>query len=255
MAKRKGYRKSSKCPEPFNTLIDIAGGIAMGAIASHMEKKYRYSSKGKINPYAVSALGIASGRMRSTEDILRTGAFLGAMGSFDVEADRSSIGRHYVPDDPILSRIKETKVNNNRYAWRMNCEDGSTYGVYPNDFETREEYNQALSHAKNEQEIEKEQEEKKEQQTKQKTEWESPFRNSPFLCCRVSRLDNGANEFFLTEDEGIKVGDIITVQTDSGVTQGVVIGVKRLSKMSKEELPDESMWIISQENEEDGREV
>ena len=39
MAKRKKSRKSSKCPEPLNTLIDIAGGIAMGAVASHMEKK------------------------------------------------------------------------------------------------------------------------------------------------------------------------------------------------------------------------
>ena len=150
MAKRKSsYRKSSKCPEPFNTLIDIAGSIAMGAVANHMEKKYHYSSKGKINPYAVSALGIASGRMRTTGDILRTGAYLGAMGSFDVEADRpSSIGRHYVPDDPILSQIKETKVNNNRYAWRMNCEDGSDYGVSPSDYETRDEYNQALRNVK-----------------------------------------------------------------------------------------------------------
>ena len=33
----------------------------------------------------------------------------------------------------------------NRYAWRLNCEDGSAYGIDPNDYETRDEYNEALS--------------------------------------------------------------------------------------------------------------
>ena len=74
MAKHKKYKRSSKCPEPFNTLIDIAGGIAMNAVANKMEQKYRYSKKG-------------AGGYRSTEDIVRTSVFLGAIGSFNVESD------------------------------------------------------------------------------------------------------------------------------------------------------------------------
>ena len=74
MARRNHKKNSKKCPEPLNTLIDIAGGLAMNAVADHMEKKYHYSKKGKINPYKVSAVGIASGRMKSTKDIVRTGA-------------------------------------------------------------------------------------------------------------------------------------------------------------------------------------
>lgn len=35
MAKRRKSRKSSKCPEPINTLLDIAGGVTMGIIADH----------------------------------------------------------------------------------------------------------------------------------------------------------------------------------------------------------------------------
>jgi hypothetical protein len=70
VTKRKRKRKSSKCPEPLNTMIDLAAGLTMGAVANHMEKKYHYTRKGKINLYAVSALGLASGRMKSTEDIL-----------------------------------------------------------------------------------------------------------------------------------------------------------------------------------------
>ena len=49
MAKRKRYKRSSKCPEPFNTLIDLAGGIAMNAIANKMERKYHYSKKDVFN--------------------------------------------------------------------------------------------------------------------------------------------------------------------------------------------------------------
>lgn len=143
MAKRKKHKQSSKCPEPLNTMIDLAGGITMGLIAGHMEKKHRYKARGKINPYEVSAFGLASGRMKSTEDILRTGAVLGALGSFDDDLPRS-----YVPDDPIFSDLEESKVKDNRYAWRLNCEDGSAYGIDPEDYETRDEYNEALAQEK-----------------------------------------------------------------------------------------------------------
>ena len=105
MAKRRKYKKSSKCPEPFNTLLDIAGGIAMNAIANKMEKKYHYSQKGKINPYKVSAFKIGTGGFNSTEDIVRTGAFLGTIGSFDAESD-TSYPKHKMinvtPEDPIF---------------------------------------------------------------------------------------------------------------------------------------------------------
>lgn len=141
-------KKSGKCPEPFNTLIDLAGGLTMGAIAKHMEKKYHYTKKGKINPYAASAFGIASGRMKTTEDILRVGGFLGAMGSFDVEADEPYTPNPYILDDPIFDEISEVKVNDNRYAWRLNCADGTPYGVDPQDYETRDEYNAAIQRVK-----------------------------------------------------------------------------------------------------------
>ena len=84
MAKRrKSSKKSSKCPEPFNTLIDIAAGLTMHAIADKMEKKHNYHKRGAPNPYRASAYGFTAGKMRTTEDILKLGAVMGAMGSFD----------------------------------------------------------------------------------------------------------------------------------------------------------------------------
>ncbi|MCD8324716.1 MAG: hypothetical protein LUC32_07205 [Clostridiales bacterium] len=132
-------KKSSKCPEPFNTMIDLAAGLTMAAIASSKEKKHNYSARGKINPYAASAIGMATGRIKNTEDIIRTGAILGAMGSFDNDD---------VCDDPLLSTGSFVHTNDNRYAWRLNCEDGSDYGIFPEDYETREEYNEALHNEK-----------------------------------------------------------------------------------------------------------
>ena len=132
----KKRRKSKKCPEPFNTMIDLAGGLAMAAVAGSMEKRHHYKARGKINLYEVSAMGIATGRMRTTGDIIRTGAVLGALGSFD---DDSVAG-----DDDLFSMESYIHTNDNRYAWRLNCEDGSEYSISPEDYETRDEYNEAL---------------------------------------------------------------------------------------------------------------
>lgn len=239
MAKRKKSRKSSKCPEPLNTLIDIAGGIAMGAVASRMEKKYNYSKKGKINPYAVSAMGIASGRMKSTEDILRTGAVLGAMGSFDVEADDAPAYRPYTPEDPVFREIRETRVNDNRYAWRLNCEDGSAYGISPYDYETRDEYNAAIAHMKVGHTVDT-----------PESEYVCPTKAAPssnnarYLYLRVSRLDNGANQYYRTDDGTIKVGDVVTVPTESGDASGVVISVEYYSTENAPTAADETPWAL-----------
>ena len=220
MAKRRrSSKRSSKCPEPLNTLIDIAAGLTMGAVASHMEKKYNYSKKGKINPYAVSAAKMAAGRMNSTEDILRTGAFLGAMGSFDVEADDAPSCKPYVPEDPVFSQIRETKVNDNRYAWRLNCEDGSAYGISPYDYETRAAYNQALANARKDTSA-------AEVPSAPEAVDVTPEAQKTYQYVRVSRLDNGDNQYYLSGDIPVKIGDTVTVPTETGTATGIVIGIE-----------------------------
>ena len=237
MAKRRrSSKKSSKCPEPLNTLIDIAAGLTMGAVANHMEKKYNYSKKGKINPYAVSAAKMAAGRMNSTEDILRTGAVLGALGSFDVEADDVPSYRPYVPEDPVFSQIRETKVNDNRYAWRLNCDDGSAYGISPYDYESRAAYNQALANAR--------------KNTTGTTEESAPKAEEPpveeqtqYQYVRVSRLDNGANQYYRADCIAVNVGDMVDVPTETGTTQGVVLSVETHTAATAPVPPGDALCI------------
>lgn len=229
MAKRGKYRKSSMYPEPFNTLIDIAGGIAMNAIANKMEKKYHYSKKGKINPYKVSAFKIGTGGFKSTEDIVRTGGFLGAMGSFDVESSqpRTRYRRKTIPEDPAFKQIKYSPTNNNKYAWRLNCEDGNAYGVDPCDYETRDEYNRALEEAKTTGNHFCAAENQKQ---KNNTEKATPKKNTSMILCRVSLLSNGKNIYCLTNDETINIGNRVIVLFSSGKKEdGIVLEIEKHS--------------------------
>lgn len=217
-------------------LIDLAGGAAMNVVANHMEKKYQYSAKGKINPYRVSAIGIASGRMKTTADIMRTGAYLGAKGSFNVTTDppgkdpneglwHDSGDRFIVSDDPLLNAIADTVENDNRYAWRLNCEDGSEYGVYPEDYETREEYNEALELQKSDMEPEC-QEDFFDDWAAISEEFNNENTQKPICVhCLVSRLDNGNTEGFCFTTPNISVGDIVEIETETGMTKGVVVRI------------------------------
>lgn len=236
MAKRRtSSRRSSKCPEPINTFINLAAGLSMGLIAAHQEKKYHYKEKGKVNPYTATAIGFATGRIKSHRDILRTGAILNAMGSFDVEADddyRSTT----IPVDPVFRQIKETKTNNNRYAWRLNCEDGSAYGVIPDNYETRSEYNEALACAKNESNEEK--------VINTNDIAETVVKNEIFKFIKVSRLDNGANEYFLADGTNIKVGDIIHLPVAPEEVTGVVLTIEYFTREKAPQPPEETLRIV-----------
>ena len=53
------------------------------------------------------------GKINSAKSVIALGGILGAMGAFDEDGGSWSI--------------------DNRYVWRLNCEDGSSYGVDPAD--------------------------------------------------------------------------------------------------------------------------
>lgn len=238
MAKHKKSYKSSKCPEPFNTLIDIAGGIAMNAIANKAEKKYQYSKKGKINPYRISAFKIGTGGFKSTSDIIRTGAFLGAMGSFDVEADTPSKrpARAKSTYNAPTYRVKHSPVNNNSEAWRLNTEEGKKYGVNPNDYSTRYEYKAALDKAKT---AHKPSEKKG---TSVKTEEKE---SGDILILKVSLLSNGSNEYYLPNDESIKIGDRVLVEdSQKNQVEGIVLSLEQHTDDSIPEELSEMQRII-----------
>lgn len=228
MAKRRksSKRKSSKCPEPLNTLLDLAAGATMNVVANNMEKKYQYRKRGVPNPYRASAFGLSTGRLKSTEDIIRLGGLMGAMGSFDVEpvgkTRRRSSGPSWQYDDLDTGK---RKPHSNKYAWRLNCEDGSAYGVSPDAYETKEAYNLALEKAKaaaSEVHIVPTPDDEEHSEEGQ------PLHDSmALLYCKVSLLESGKNEYFIAEGITPAVGNTVLVRGEDGKEQrGIVLTIE-----------------------------
>lgn len=216
----------------------------MNAIADKMEQKHHYRQRGVPNPYRASAFGIASGRMKSTEDIIRLGGVMGAMGAFDDDAQfpASSAYEPWEFDDIGASDIK---VNKNRYAWRLNCEDGNEYGINPEDYETREEYTAALNDAKAGHTTEADEFLDSDAAcASAATETETDDMKE-YIFCRVSRLDNGSNEYYLSATSEVRIGSIVSVPTQSGVVSAVVLSVERHTRLTAPQPPENSEFLIS----------
>lgn len=251
MAKQRksSKRNSNKCPEPFNTLIDLAGGIAMNAVANKMEEKNHYRKRGVPNPYRATAFGIASGRLNKTEDLIRLGGFMGAMGAFDDDpyatpkpAKKAAPWQY----DGLGSEI--AKPRDNKYAWRLNCEDGSEYGIAPEDYETRDDYNEALREAK--EGTIQDSTETIEQTSigQQYNDKSSPVTSGGVIFCRVSLLSNGRTEYFRTNDPTIRCGEIVIVPTGDKTATGVVVSVEEFPSGSYPQPLEQTEEIIGRNN-------
>ncbi len=246
MAKHRKKYSASKCPEPLNTMIDIAGAIAMGAYTKHKIKSDYRKGYGEESVKAATMVYGMGAMRRGSAGTLALGGLYGINSAIrDIERSEQQARRRALTYDDGID-FQPYKTNDNRYAWRLNCEDGSPYGVSLYDYETRDAYKAALKNAKGDQP-----EPVYEEPAHDVSVEENPLKDSPLICCRVSRLDNGANEYYLTEDDSIKVGDTITVHSDAGTSEGIVIGVKRVSEMSDADLPKETMWILTQDEEDD----
>lgn len=88
---------------------------------------------GKPDPYKAAGMAAGMGNF-SLSDRARLGAMLGSQGAFD-----TNTGNHY-------SGVPGSGVSDN--SWRDFCEDGSEYGIDSEDYETEEEYEEALTEEK-----------------------------------------------------------------------------------------------------------
>lgn len=144
MARRK--KKSSKRERipVIDFLLDMAQAASLDYIAYKRRQK-RGNKQSKIDPYEATGIAMGMGLIDDTEDLIRFGGMLGAMGAFDPDEpdevyQSSYVGSH--DTNPFYA------PKNNKYAWRLNCEDGSEYGISPEDYETRDEYHEALHQEK-----------------------------------------------------------------------------------------------------------
>lgn len=218
MAKR---RKSARF-KPFDSLIDLATAAVLDYIAASRREKYGKKRSSKVNPYAAAGVAMGFGKLNSADDVLKLGGVLGAMGAFDAD------------DEPSC------RASNTRYAWRLNCEDGTDYGD-PDNYETRTEYNSALYAAK---QLTPGSAPKstpaKPPLSKQETT-APPVAKGTMVVCRIFLLQTGQNSDYLANKDSLKVGDRMTVQNGSNIEEGIILSIEQrvidedldVSKMGK----------------------
>jgi len=113
---------------------------------------------GKVDPYAAAGIAFGSGKMQVFEDQMHLAAHLGTAGAFDADdeetdyewrdfcEDGSSFG--VFPEDYETEDEYELALEEAKYGWRDTAEDGSEYGLDPADYETKTDYAEALEEAK-----------------------------------------------------------------------------------------------------------
>lgn len=145
-------RKSSKCPEPINTLLDIAGAATLGLYVKHKVKTDFENGCGEESANAAAMVfGVGSMR-RGSQGTINLGGLVGLNSALkDIERQQAAStydSQPYVsPIEPPTPAIKKPAKTG---LWREHCEDGSQYGLYPESFSTADDYADALKAAKEE---------------------------------------------------------------------------------------------------------
>lgn len=144
MAKRRKKSNKRERIPVIDFLLDMAQAATLDYIAYKRRQK-RGNKRTKIDPYEATGMAMGMGLIDDTEDLIRFGGMLGAMGAFDPDEPDEVYQSSYVgsyDSNPFYA------PKDNKYAWRLNCEDGSEYGISPEDYETRDEYHEALHREK-----------------------------------------------------------------------------------------------------------
>ena len=238
MAKR---RKSSKCPEPLNTMLDLAGAAVLGVYTRHkILKDYERGEGGKSAKAAMLVHG--AGALRHGSDgLISLGGMYGVSSALKAieKKERCEIitGEEASIAEPAIPAPSKSR---NYYAWRLNCEDGSAYGVSPDDYETKADYNAALAHAR--------------MRCQEELRCPPPPAAMPeppavaaYRLCRVSRLDNGQNAYYLADTQ-YTVGSRVTVCTEDGTATGIVLSYEEHSEATMPVSPEKISWIIGKDS-------
>lgn len=146
-------RKSSKCPEPINTLLDLAGAATLGLYVRHKVKKDFESGCGEESAKAAAMVFGMGSMRRGSQGMINLGGLIG-LNSALKEIEKQ---QEYTTDDyqkqPYISPIgpptPAIKKPVKSGVWREHCEDGTTYGIYPEDFDNADDYAEALETARN----------------------------------------------------------------------------------------------------------
>lgn len=152
MSKRKSSNRSTGCPEPINTLLDLAGAATLGAYAKHKLKKDYERGKGEKSVKTASIVFGMGAMRQGSAGIVNLGGLIGINSAIKEINNKETLPKtslknphsDHCPDSTHKSQANPVPKN----TWRQYCEDGSPYGISPNDYQTADDYDEALQAAK-----------------------------------------------------------------------------------------------------------
>lgn len=237
MAKR---RKSSKCPEPLNTMLDLAGAAVLGAYTRHKILRDYERGEGEESANAAMLVHGAGALRHGSDGLISLGGLYGvgsALKAIEKQERCEMTGEKVAIAEPA---IPAPSKSHNHYAWRLNCEDGSACGVLPDDYETKADYNAALAHARI--------------RCPEESHCPPPPASAQeppaviaYRLCRVSRLDNGQNAYYLADTQ-YTVGSQVTLYTEAGTVTGIVLSYEEHSEATMPVSPENLSWIIGKDS-------
>lgn len=241
-------RSSSGYPDPISGALSLLGAVAMGAYARHKVKRDYAKGEGEDSVKAAMAVFGPGSFRRGTAGAVSLGGLFGvnsAIKDINKSAARP-VSKPRAPrydGGPDLSVYNKT--NDNRYAWRLNCEDGSAYGIDPGNYETREAYNGALRDAKEGYVGAVDfGDHKQANNAEPEAKVNASEPTSKVYFCRISLLTNGKTEYFRTDDQTIKRGDVVTVPDGKSTATGVVVSIDRCSPSTYPQPLEKTPQII-----------
>lgn len=148
MAKRRKKSKSSY-PDPIDGFFNLCAGAATALITRSM--LLRDIEKGEGEESLKAATLVFGGRSLLKGDAIGLGGMIGIKSALTaIDKQEKSYDNYQMSTAKVNRYLNEPKPSKEppKYIWRKFCEDGTMYGVSPNNYETADEYEEALAQAK-----------------------------------------------------------------------------------------------------------
>lgn len=221
MAKRRRSRKSSKCTEPLNSMIDIAGAVTMGLVSRAMVKKDIKKEQGRESVNAARTVyGLGSLRSGS-EGLISLGGLMGVESAVR-SAEREHQRQHCEIEEDSLIADLERRINATQTIRRSSTTTTQRTPSAPRTQATAGSSAEILA---------------------------SPVNDTvtadadTFIFCRVSRLDNGINDYYLAQHDYV-IGSRVQVEKDDGLVEGIILTVEKHSLDTAPVSPDLAKRIV-----------
>jgi hypothetical protein len=154
------------------------------------------------------------------------------------------------PEDYETEEEYEEALDEAKYEWREDCDDGLEYGVDPEDYETEEEYEEALNDKI-------EETRRKKRSKKQRLDETAKIRNCEsdkkiYTYCGVLLPFSSRPYSFITEDKTIHVGDtvVVPIGKDEKEMKGKVVSIGQYLRFNAPYPVEKTKKIIRKSEEE-----